>query len=255
VALDDLVAVEAPLALQVEHGPAGARTLTPLGLTMRTPGDEADLLAGFLVAEGVLRRPADLVDVVVGRDVARAVVAADVPVDLGGLARHGTTTSACGACGKAALPPVCDVPPLPTGPRVAPAVVLALPERLRAAQAAFDATGGLHAAGLFDPDGTLRVVREDVGRHNAVDKVIGAALRGGGWPPGEALLQVSGRASWELVHKAVRAGIPWLSAVGAPSSLAVELAAEHGLTLVGFVRADGFVVYAGRERVVASMLP
>ncbi len=251
---DDAVAAEEPLEIRLAWGDRVQR----LAVTMRTPGHDADLAVGFLAGEGVVGTPADVVDAFHtplqgGADDPNVVVvrlAQGVRFDVSRLERHVYTTSSCGVCGKASLEAVRAIrgPALPGGPRLTPETILALPAALRRAQSAFDQTGGLHAAALFDADGSLLIVREDVGRHNAVDKTVGSFLRAGAGVPPESVLLVSGRASFELVQKAVAAGIPVLAAVGAPSSLAVDLAADAGLTLVGFVRDGRFNVYAGAQR-------
>jgi FdhD protein len=250
--VDTLVAEE-PLEIRV----AGR----PLVVTMRTPGDDFDLAAGFLVSEGVVRRGADIAgiryclgateDGVNTYNVVDVVLAKGVPPPDPSLERNFYTTSSCGLCGKASLDAVRTIAAWSVrddAVRIDPAVVTELPDRLRAAQRVFDRTGGLHAAGLFSADGRLLCLREDVGRHNAVDKVVGWALRDGQVPLRGALLMVSGRASFELVQKAVMAGIPALAAVSAPSSLAAELAADAGLTLIGFLRGSSMNVYAGAHR-------
>ncbi|KOT86466.1 formate dehydrogenase [Streptomyces sp. NRRL F-5755] len=236
----------------------------PLAITMRTPGDDFALAAGFLVSEGVLGGAGELANIVYcagatedGSNTYNVVdvqLAPGVPVPDITLERNVYTTSSCGLCGKASLDAVRTSarwpldPPADAPARIEPATLSALPGRLRAAQRVFDRTGGLHAAALFDADGELLDVREDVGRHNAVDKVVGRALQDGRLPLRDTILMVSGRASFELVQKAVMAGIPTLAAVSAPSSLAVDLAAESGLTLVGFLRGSSMNVYAGAER-------
>lgn len=235
----------------------------PLAITMRTPGDDFALAAGFLVSEGVLASAQDLRTIVycagATEDGSNTYNVVDVSLADGvelpdiTLERNVYTTSSCGLCGKASLDAVrttarfaiADEPPL----RLSPGLFAQLPDRLRAAQRVFDRTGGLHAAALFSEDGELLDVREDVGRHNAVDKLIGRALRDGRLPLSRTVLLVSGRASFELAQKAVMAGIPVLAAVSAPSSLAVDLAAETGLTLVGFLRGSSMNVYAGEHRV------
>ncbi|EOD58602.1 formate dehydrogenase accessory protein [Amycolatopsis vancoresmycina DSM 44592] len=249
----DTLTVEEPLEIRV----AG----TPLTITMRTPGDDFDLAAGFLVGEGVVRAAADIRSIryCAGAtadggntyNVLDVVLADGVAPPEASVARNFYTTSSCGLCGKASLDAVrttvtwpVDADPFATDP----ATLARLPGELRAAQRVFDRTGGLHAAGLFDADGKLRCLREDVGRHNAVDKVVGRATRDGGLPLSGTALMVSGRASFELVQKAAMAGIPLLAAVSAPSSLAVDLAAELGLTLVGFLRGTSMNVYTRPDR-------
>lgn len=235
----------------------------PLAITMRTPGDDFALAAGFLVSEGVLGSAEDVRSIVYcagatddGSNTYNVVdvqLAPGVPMPDINLERNVYTTSSCGLCGKASLDavrttarfPISDTPPV----RVEPALLSGLPDRLRAAQQVFDRTGGLHAAALFSEDGELLDIREDVGRHNAVDKLVGRALRQGLLPLSRVILLVSGRASFELAQKAVMAGIPVLAAVSAPSSLAVDLAVETGLTLVGFLRGPSMNVYAGDDRI------
>jgi FdhD protein len=258
----DTLVAEEPLEIRL-----GGR---PLAITMRTPGDDFALAAGFLVSEGVLGQAEELANIAYctgAAPVRSAGVAQELPntynvVDVRlapgvkmpdiTLERNVYTTSSCGLCGKASLDavrttarwPVSDSPPL----RVEPETLASLPGQLRAAQRVFDRTGGLHAAGLFSPEGELLDLREDVGRHNAVDKLIGRALQSGQLPLSRCVLLVSGRASFELAQKAVMAGIPVLAAVSAPSSLAVDLASETGLTLVGFLRGSSMNVYAGEQR-------
>jgi FdhD protein len=251
----DALAVEEPLEIQLEH--AGRRR--SLSITMRTPGHDQELALGFLWTEGILRGPEDLLRVrsvsqsPCRTNLVRVALQDHVAVDLDRLERHFYTTSSCGVCGKAsiqALRTQSAYPPWPEGsPPFFPASLLySLPARLRAAQEVFAATGGLHASALFDPSGECLVLREDVGRHNALDKVIGRALLDGRLPLRDRLLLVSGRASFELVQKASMAGLPFLGAVGAPSSLAVDLAREAGMTLVGWLRDGRFNVYTGTWR-------
>jgi FdhD protein len=251
----DTLVAEEPLEIRLNG--------KPLAITMRTPGDDFALAAGFLVSEGVLGRVEELANIVycagATTDRSNTYNVVDVRLAPGvavpdiSLERNVYTTSSCGLCGKASLDavrttarwPIADTPPV----RAAPDLLAALPDRLRAAQRVFDRTGGLHAAGLFSAEGELLDLREDVGRHNAVDKLIGRALRSGALPLSRSILLVSGRASFELAQKAVMAGIPMLAAVSAPSSLAVDLAAETGLTLVGFLRGSSMNVYAGEQRI------
>jgi FdhD protein len=242
----DLLAVEEPLEIRIDD--------TPLTVTMRTPGDDIDLTAGFLYTEGLLT---DLTDVTEIRmcDENVAAVTAKPGVTLAPSRRQFVTTSACGVCGKDSIEAIrvrsrFDVAADPS--RIDPAVLAGLPGSLREAQRVFASTGGLHAAGLFTAAGKLLVLREDVGRHNAVDKIAGWALRTARLPLRGCVLMVSGRASFELVQKAVMIGVPVLAAVSAPSSLAAELAEETGLTLVGFLRGATMNVYAGSERIGAS---
>ncbi|GAB3602734.1 formate dehydrogenase accessory sulfurtransferase FdhD [Microbacterium aureliae] len=258
----DSLAVEEPLEIRV----GGA----PLAVTMRTPGHDVELAAGFLVSEGVIAAAGDLraaihcggpgtgapADGGNTYNVLDVALAPGIRLPESALARRFTTTSACGVCGKDSIEAVETTSRFDVSTdavTLAPADLLALPDRLRTAQAVFAKTGGLHAAGLFDAaTGALLVAREDVGRHNAVDKVVGWAVQQDRLPLRATVLQVSGRVSFELVQKAAMAGIPILAAVSAPSSLAVELAAASGVTLVGFVRAGSMNVYTHAERVTAA---
>ncbi|MCI2240159.1 formate dehydrogenase accessory sulfurtransferase FdhD [Paenibacillus sp. TRM 82003] len=252
----DTLAVEEPLQIEV----AGEQ----LAVTMRTPGHDVDLVMGFLHAEGLLAGAGDVVALRhctdLGEDGQPTYNVAQVTPRPGSrlagrrTARPFTTTSACGVCGSASVQEVLARVPAPLhddGVLLDPAVLAELPGALRAHQSAFDRTGGLHAAGLFTADGELLCLREDVGRHNAVDKVVGWALRSGAVPLRGRVLVVSGRASFELVQKAAVAGVPVLAAVSAPSSLAVSLAREAGMTLVGFLRPPTANVYAGGHRLRA----
>ncbi|MDT0350780.1 formate dehydrogenase accessory sulfurtransferase FdhD [Pseudonocardia charpentierae] len=251
----DALAVEEPLELRVDG--------RPLAVTMRTPGHDVELAHGFLLTEGVITaadelaaaRYCDSVDDTGTNtyNVLDVALAPGVAPPETGVERNFYTTSSCGVCGKASLDAVrlrTRFSPAGDPVRVDAATLYALPDALREAQRIFESTGGLHAAGLFTPDGTALVVREDVGRHNAVDKVLGWALLQGRVPASGCVLMVSGRASFELVQKAVMAGVPVLAAVSAPSSLAVELAVESGTTLVGFLRGTTMNVYAGPDRIV-----
>jgi len=237
---EDDVAVEEPLEIRVDG--------EPLAVTMRTPGHDEELALGFLYGEGLISnaRQAGLTE-----DFAANTVEVEGPLERDPGARRFYTTSSCGVCGKGALEEVAVMSgALPRGPRVARALLAKLPDLLE--QPTFERTGGLHATGLFDPDGTLLIVREDVGRHNAMDKVVGRALMDGMVPLGERVLCVSGRLSFELVQKAAVAGAPILVGVGAPSSLAISLADERGITLCGFARRGDTNVYTHPERVAAS---
>jgi FdhD protein len=264
----DLLAVEEPLEIRI-----GGQ---PLTVTMRTPGDDIDLAAGFLFTEGLLSPAVDLRQIrMCDENVADATLeVADLPsaaeVQRATDARRAQqsaqeraqrnflTTSACGVCGKESIDAIrvrsrYDLTADQT--QVSPAVLAGLPDRLREAQRVFASTGGLHAAGLFTTDGSLAVLREDVGRHNAVDKVIGWALRAGRLPLTGHILMVSGRASFELVQKAAVAGLPVLAAVSAPSSLAADLAEETGMTLVGFLRGNSMNAYTGLQRLTGITTP
>ena len=265
----DMLAAEEPLEIRVND--------RPLAVTMRTPGDDIDLAAGFLAAEGLVRSASDIASIRICREghehhagagpngagsrradhgnVAEVTLAAGLGIDDDRVRRNFLTTSACGVCGKASIEAIkvrarYDVAADRT--RVDPRVLALLPGRLHDAQRVFARTGGLHAAGAFGADGTLLALREDVGRHNAVDKVVGWALREGRLPLAGCILLVSGRASFELVQKALVAGMPIVAAVSAPSSLAAELADEAGITLVGFLRGGSMNVYAGAGRICAS---
>jgi FdhD protein len=249
-----MLAVEEPLEIRIGG--------TPLTVTMRTPGDDIDLAAGFLFCEGLLNPSVDLRQIRMCdenvADVTLEPAAPGVTTVTPQSRRNFLTTSACGVCGKESIDAIRvksrydlttdDV-------QVSPGVLTSLPDRLRDAQRVFASTGGLHAAGLFTPDGTLLTLREDVGRHNAVDKIVGWALREGRLPLAGHVLLVSGRASFELVQKAYMAGIPVLAAVSAPSSLAVSLAEEAGMTLVGFLRGSSMNAYTGTHRLTAVPAP
>ena len=251
----DQVAAEEPLQLNLDG--------EPLSIVMRTPGHDLELALGLLWAEQVITDLAQVVRIRISAEageeegavavVADLVESNEVDVHLRSAGRRPQrsflSSSACGVCGATTIESLAlDFAPLPPGPAVDPGILPALAVRLREGQAVFDRTGGLHAAGLFETDGRLRVLREDVGRHNAVDKVVGRSLLEGRLPAAESILAVSGRAGYEVVQKAVAAGIPVLVAVGAPSSLAVQVARRFGLTLAGFLKPDRFNVYSGAER-------
>ena len=244
----DLVAREEPLEIRIEG--------RPVAITMRTPGHDLELAAGFLFTEGVIDGPDDL----------QAIAHVDEPTDPKGntvdcvlasgvpaARRHAAdralfASSSCGVCGKASIDRlVQNTPKLSAVLQLSPAILLSLPERLREAQSVFERTGGLHAAALFTPEGELEITREDIGRHNAVDKVIGWRLQSERVPITDRVLLVSGRAGFEIVQKALMAGIGILAAVGAPSSMAVQLAEESGMTLIGFLRDGRYNVYSGME--------
>ncbi|MBA3410004.1 MAG: formate dehydrogenase accessory sulfurtransferase FdhD [Geodermatophilaceae bacterium] len=250
----DVLAAEEPLEIRISG--------TPLAVTMRTPGADWDLVHGFLATEGVIRgsgdirtlRYCDSVDDT-GRNtynISDVELAEGVAPPDASVTRNFYTTSSCGICGKASIDAVTVASPYDLHADQTPVsldVILRLPDKLREAQEVFDKTGGLHAAGIFSPAGRLLVAREDVGRHNAVDKAIGAMVREDRLPLIGCILMVSGRASFELTQKALLAGIPTLAAVSAPSSLAADLADEAGMTLIGFVRGSGCNVYTGQSRI------
>jgi FdhD protein len=258
----DTLAVEEPLEIRLVWRSPTREHDEPVSITMRTPGHDVELAIGFLVGEGMVSRSGDVVRAAHVGPAARAdgtsnavrvELARDASRDIGRLSRHFYATSSCGVCGKASIDLLRTMAPAlaeSTSSALTPQVLETLPHTLRARQPAFEETGGLHAAALFDARGDLSLVREDVGRHNALDKVIGALATKNALPASESVLLVSGRASFELVQKALMAGVPVLAAVGAPSSLAVELAREAGMTLVGFLRNGRFNVYAGRQRLV-----
>jgi FdhD protein len=258
----DAIAVEEPLEIRIlrdgvasaDHSQNGG-TGRPISITMRTPGNDSELALGFLHGEGMVRAPGDVIDVrpcgPTG-NVVRVTVRADLPLDLERLNRNFYTTSSCGVCGKSSIEAVtasAGVQRVASDLVVRESVLRGLPRALQASQAGFAETGGMHAVGLFTADGTLLASREDVGRHNAMDKLVGAALRDGQLPWNERVLLLSGRASFELIQKAMMAGAPVVAAIGAPSSLAVELAESAGITLVAFLRDAGCNVYCHPFRV------
>jgi FdhD protein len=275
----DLLAVEEPLELQLGYGPADQRKVKSVSVTMRTPGHDFELVAGFLMTEGIVGDAAEIDDIayVIGRaqeaaspteqepvlrdlvlpyqperNVVRVELAPDVTVSMANLERNFYTTSSCGICGKAsllALRTVCP-PRSANRLRVAARLLYSLPDKLRAAQDVFERTGGLHASGIFDAEGNLHGIREDVGRHNAVDKLLGSEFLADRTPLRDRLLLLSGRASFELLQKALMAGVAMVVSVGAPSSLAVQVAREFDITLVGFLRKDHFNVYHGADRIL-----
>ena len=270
----DSLAIEEALEIQLTFGPYNARQTRSISVTMRTPGNDFDLAAGFLMTEGVIQDANDIEQITYAGDsfnegtqfpqtmdvlrlgskqnTVRVDLAAEVAVNLGSLQRNFYTTSSRGICGKASLLALRTVCP----PRAAKSfkvdaqLLYRLPERLRASQGVFDHTCGLHGAGLFDSTGNLLALREDVGRHNAVDKLIGAEFLADRTPLRDRLLLLSGRACFELLQKALMGGFPMVAAVGAPSSLAVQVAKEFDITLVGFLREDHFNIYHGSERIV-----
>jgi FdhD protein len=260
----DYVATEEPLEVRVVAWEEGDRLVShSVSVTMRTPGNDFELAAGFLFNEGVVRNSQTVDSITYCTDpeepqnynIVNVNLKAGIPFDAERLSRHVYTTSSCGICGKASLELVrFACPNRPAGNfKLSPEVLISLPEKLRKAQTLFSRTGGLHAAGLFDPEGNLVLLREDVGRHNALDKLVGALLLQRKLPASNMIALVSGRASFELAQKAIMAGIPALISVGAPSSLAVDLAKEYETTLIGFLRDSRFNVYSGEERVASEV--
>ena len=265
VELKDVVAVEEPLEIRVEFTRNGARETSAVSVTMRTPGDDFELAAGFLYGEGLVRRREEVTEISYCQtdepqayNIVVVKLGPEAHFDPAALSRNFYMSSSCGVCGKASLEAVevrgCEQIP-DEGLSLDPSILSGLPEKLRARQGLFDRTGGIHAAGRFDEAGELVSVREDVGRHNAVDKVVGEAFLAGELPLGRTILAVSGRTSFEIMQKALAAGIPLVVAVGAPSSLAVDLAKRFNMSLLGFTRSDGFNVYAGAERIARPATP
>jgi FdhD protein len=254
----DTLATEEPMEIRFV-GAGGRQTVA---VTMRTPGADFELAAGFLYGEGIVSSPEDIakisycvdsdLDAEQQYNIVNVELRGGREYDLRPLERHFYTTSACGVCGKASLEQLelRGCPVVPPGPEVSAETVLSLPGKLREAQGLFDATGGLHAAALFDADGELLALREDVGRHNATDKLVGWALLEGRLPLSEHVVMVSGRSSFEILQKCLTAGVPVVCAISAPSSLAVDVAREFGMTLVGFLREGRFNVYAGFDRIL-----
>ncbi|MDH4314576.1 MAG: formate dehydrogenase accessory sulfurtransferase FdhD [Gammaproteobacteria bacterium] len=262
VITEDSVAVEEPLEIQLISSAADGAAAKSISITMRTPGDDAELALGFLYTEGIIASHTEVADVghtgPVGdisgqRNTIRVRLGSGVAIDFDRLQRHFYTTSSCGVCGKASLDALKVAGTkslLDAQPRFPPALITSMPDKLREQQHLFSTTGGLHAAAAFDSSGEIVVLREDVGRHNAVDKVVGWLLSARRLPASDLGLIVSGRASFELMQKALVAGIPLLAAVGAPSSLAVQVAREFDMTLIGFLRGGQFNLYSGGERIL-----
>jgi FdhD protein len=257
--LADHVAVEEPLEIRLDYDTPRGRESRSVSITMRTPGDDLELAAGFLFGESIIQGRDDIASIAHcgspapdsgNHNVVRVELAPGVNADLDRLERHFYTTSSCGVCGKSSLAAlhVAGCEPINDEITFDERILISIPDKLRAAQQTFEQTGGLHAAACFDGTGELVVTREDVGRHNAVDKAIGRLMLDGALPARSSGLMVSGRASFELVQKALVAGIPLLAAVSAPSSLAVSLAREFNMTLLGFLRGESFNVYAGEGR-------
>lgn len=249
----DSVVAEEPLELVVAFGEAEKRQRLPLAVTMRTPGNDRELALGFLFSEGLIGSAGDVLAIkILAENSLLIELRADLPFDAVRLTRHFYTSSSCGICGKASLDLVettASFFPKKGEPRISAGILNELPGRLAAAQPVFEATGGLHAVAIFDENGQLSLIREDVGRHNAFDKLLGAALESGLLPLRNRGILVSGRAGFELVQKAAMAGVGLLAAVGAPSSLSIQLAENQGITLVGFLRKGRFNIYSNPERI------
>lgn len=256
---EDTTAIEEPLEIRLLFGPAQQRLSRSLSITMRTPGDDFELAVGFLFSEGIISRPRDVLrfdslesNPESAANVVRVALSPDVVVDFEKLQRHFYTTSSCGLCGKTSLEALelQGLSPVPTAPwRLKASWIASLPNVLRMTQQVFATTGGLHASGVFVANGPLLLLREDVGRHNALDKVLGRLLLDDLLPLHEHVLVVSGRTSLELMQKAVSAGVPVLVAIGAPSSLAIDCAQRFGVTLLGFVSENRFNCYANPQRI------
>lgn len=258
---DDLLAVEEPMEIRLSFGPSGNRQQRSLTVTMRTPGHDFELAAGFLYAEGVIQSRDDIQSIRYCHEAEKTAIHNIVRVTLDPecsfswkqLERNFYASASCGICGKSSIESVqigeCPVLP-PSSPMVEGTLIKSLPDKLLTRQAVFACTGGLHAAGLFSPSGELLLMREDVGRHNALDKLSGAILYDDDLRPESSILLLSGRVGFELIQKTLRTGIPIIAAIGAPSSLAVELAREAGITLMGFVRRESFNMYSGKERLI-----
>jgi len=261
--VSDVVTTEEPLEIRLLYRNGHEEAKVSVSVTMRTPRHDYELAAGFLYTEGIINdlEEIDRISYCLDEDVdqhyniVNVCLKPGVLFDINLLTRNFYTTSSCGICGKASLEALelKEYCPLPPGiPRVEEAVIYGLPEALRRFQKVFERTGGLHGAALFDPQGSLLALREDIGRHNAVDKLIGYGLLNKKLPFNEVILVVSGRSSYEIMQKALAAGIPMVVAVGAPSSLALDLARRFHMTLIGFARSDGFNIYVGKERVVRT---
>ncbi len=251
----DMLAVEEPLEIQLVFGPQSMRTKKTISITMRTPGHDDELALGFLFTEGIIRTEDEIQNISHQSDSENIILVEfkpDTAPIIESLDRHFYTTSSCGVCGKTSLDAVRSKSVFQAGLgalKVSSALLHSLQEKLKGHQKVFDLTGGLHASALFDAKGNLTLVREDVGRHNALDKVIGASLVKHQLPLSESILLLSGRISFELIQKAYMAGINFVAAIGAPSTLAVKMAEECGMTLVGFLRENRYTVYCGKQRI------
>lgn len=261
VLADDLLAVEEPLEIRLGFGELDLRDQKRVAVTMRTPGNDFELALGFLYTEGIIQNPNDIYKIQYctelnsienKENIVRLELNPAVNLDWSKLQRNFYTTSSCGVCGKESIEAIrttCNIPKHQPQLTINPSVIVALPDKLRARQSVFEHTGGIHACALFNVDGNLHLVREDVGRHNALDKLIGAGLKMGDGFLSSGILLLSGRASFELLQKAAMANIQVVCAVGAPSSLAVQTAQEFGITLIGFLRDNRFNIYTHTERI------
>ncbi|MGN6494134.1 MAG: formate dehydrogenase accessory sulfurtransferase FdhD [Agriterribacter sp.] len=261
----DLLAIEEPMEIRLDYGSADDRKSQSIAVTMRTPGNDFELALGFLFTEGIIQSPADVQWVRYctnmqtaenENNIVRVYLKNNITVDIERLKRNFYTSSSCGICGKESIEHIkiqCNTV-VHSNLQATPETILRLPQKLRAQQNVFEYTGGLHACALFDENGDLNLLREDIGRHNALDKIIGAALFGKDNPAklSESILLLSGRAGFELLQKAAVASIPIVCAVGAPSSLAVQCAKAFGITLIGFLREDRFNIYCGAERMITN---
>jgi FdhD protein len=252
---EDKVAVEEPLEIQLEYSSSSGRMLKNIAVTMRTPGNDEELAAGFLFTEGIIKHAEDIAGIKrshADENMVQVMLKENIMPALGNAARNFYTTSSCGVCGKASIDAINTVSSFSNvkdSIHIDADLLYQLQDTVKTQQKVFEDTGGIHASALFDITGKFIKLREDVGRHNALDKIIGAALMSNELPLNNCLLFLSGRASFELVQKAVMAGIKVIIAVGAPSSLAVEMAKDNGITLIGFLRNDRFNIYSGKERI------
>lgn len=250
---EDSIAVEEPLEISLEYGPATNRRIQPISVTMRTPGQDTDLAIGFLFTEGILPENSTANTLQTDPNKITIQLPETILPDITKLQRNFYTTSSCGVCGKSSIDAIkTNIPKdqnIEKTTPIDPQTLLGLPEIIREAQNLFDSTGGIHAAGLFNTKGQLIAIREDIGRHNAVDKLIGHALQTNLLPLNDHILLLSGRACFELIQKAAMAGIPTIAAIGPPSSLAIQLAEENNITLIGFLRQQRFNIYSAAHRI------
>lgn len=250
----DILAAEEPLEIRLVHGPSHNRRQQNISVTMRTPGEDPELAAGFLFTEGIISGQSDIQEIILSEDkdghIATVHLKPAVQAQLGNTARNFTATAACGVCGKTAISSIhTGVSVMDNAINFPAEILFGLPDLLRNEQALFESTGGLHAAALFDSNGSLLMLHEDIGRHNAVDKIIGAAMSQQLMPLKNYGLLLSGRAGFELIQKAAMARIPLIASIGAPSSMAVKMAAEWNITLIGFLKEERFNIYSHPERI------